>query len=435
MRDGSMDVFATGRYLTGWSSSGADVHECLAAQQSLRYPGGVAALSARGTWGRRIAIAIGDPNGIGPEIAVRAAAAPPPGVAPILVGDEYILRGYAERFAPGAELQIAPLQALERSAFKPGALDPRAGAATVAYMREAVPCWPVAPTRWSAVRIRDRRESCRHRLQRYTDRSRPDRHAAREELHDAGGRGLRIAHVTLHESVAQALGRLSPQLVVEAGLASAALLRRLGIAEPLIGVFGINPHAGEDGLFGDEDERITKPAVAELQRRGVRAEGPVGADLMLAQRRHDAYLAIFHDQGHIPIKLLSPLRASALAIGVPILFSSVAHGCAYDIAGQGIADPTAVRETLELLARARLLNALPRKVEPAWKDARKRGPERRPGLRWPTRNSSSTASPSVVLQPGRFPMVLVRMPRRTTCCRRGFHPCIRALRNDAGAGS
>jgi len=302
---------------------------------------------------RRIAIAIGDPNGIGPEIAVRAAAAPPPGVSPILVGDEYILRGYAERFAPGAELRIAPLQALERSAFKPGTLDPRAGAATVAYMREAV--------RLCLAGGADAVVGCPHSetavnragiaFNGYTglvaDLTGTPRDKSFMMLVAAG---LRIAHVTLHESVAQALGRLSPQLVVEAGLASAALLRRLGIAEPLIGVFGINPHAGEDGLFGDEDERITKPAVAELQRRGVRAEGPVGADLMLAQRRHDAYLAIFHDQGHIPIKLLSPLRASALAIGVPILFSSVAHGCAYDIAGQGIADPTAVRETLELLA-------------------------------------------------------------------------------------
>jgi 4-hydroxy-L-threonine phosphate dehydrogenase PdxA len=71
---------------------------------------------------------------------------------------------------------------------------------------------------------------------------------------------------------------------------------------------------------------------------------------LLSQRRHDFYLAMFHDQGHIPIKLLSPLRASALVLGVPMLFSSVAHGCAFDIAGKGVADPTGVVETMELLA-------------------------------------------------------------------------------------
>ena len=78
-------------------------------------------------------------------------------------------------------------------------------------------------------------------------------------------------------------------------------------------MFGINPHAGEDGLFADDDERITKPAVTRLKQKGIAAEGPTGADLLLSQRQHDFYLAMFHDQGHIPIKLISPLRASALA--------------------------------------------------------------------------------------------------------------------------
>src|SRR5262249_50754497 len=164
--------------------------------------------------------------------------------------------------------------------------------------------------------------------------------------------GLRIAHVTLHESVASALGRMNVERVVQAGIAAASAARRLGIADPKLGVFGINPHAGEDGLFGDEDERVTKPAVAELRRQGVKADGPQGADLMLSQRRHDVYLAMFHDQGHIPMKLLSPLRSSALTIGTPIVFSSVGHGCAYDIAGKGVADPVALIETLTLLGGA-----------------------------------------------------------------------------------
>jgi 4-hydroxy-L-threonine phosphate dehydrogenase PdxA len=310
-------------------------------------------LSTPGT--RRIAIAIGDPNGIGPEIAVRAAAAPPRGVEPILVGDEYILRGYAERFAPGARLEIAPVDALEPAAFQPGALDARAGAATVAYMREAVRLCQAGGA--DAVVGCPHSETAVNRagivFNGYTglvaDLTGTPREKSFMMLVAAG---LRITHVTLHESVSAALGRMSIGLVVEAGLATDALLRRLGIESPRLGLFGINPHAGEDGLFGDDDERITKPAVAELRRLGVQVDGPVGADLMLAQRRHDAYLAMFHDQGHIPVKLLSPLRASALAIGVPILFSSVAHGCAHDIAGQGLADPTAIMETLELLAGA-----------------------------------------------------------------------------------
>jgi 4-hydroxy-L-threonine phosphate dehydrogenase PdxA len=163
--------------------------------------------------------------------------------------------------------------------------------------------------------------------------------------------GLRIAHVTLHESVAHALARITPELVVDAGRAAVEATRRLGIANPRLGVFGINPHAGEDGLFGDEDERITKPALQRLRGLGIAADGPTGADLLLAQRRHAVYLAMFHDQGHIPIKLLSPLRASALTIGAGIVFSSVGHGSAFDIAGKGVADPVSVTDTLQLLRR------------------------------------------------------------------------------------
>ena len=164
--------------------------------------------------------------------------------------------------------------------------------------------------------------------------------------------GLRIAHVTLHESTASALSRITIERVVNAGLAAVESVKRLGIAAPRLAMFGINPHAGEDGLFGDADEKITKPAAAELRRRGIACDGPFGADLVLSQRKHDVYLAMLHDQGHIPVKLLSPLRSSALSIGTPVLFSSVGHGCAYDIAGKGVADPASVFETLSLLGRA-----------------------------------------------------------------------------------
>jgi 4-hydroxy-L-threonine phosphate dehydrogenase PdxA len=93
-----------------------------------------------------------------------------------------------------------------------------------------------------------------------------------------------------------------------------------------------------------------------LRREGIAADGPVGADLLLSQRRHDVYLAMFHDQGHIPMKLLSPLRSSALSIGTPVLFSSVGHGSAHDIAGKGLADPASVVETFALLGGAGPLN-------------------------------------------------------------------------------
>jgi len=299
----------------------------------------------------RIAIAIGDPNGIGPEIAVKAARKfAGGGIEPVLVGDEFVIRRYG-----GEGLAIAPVHALEPAGFAPGRIDPRAGAATVAYVREAVrlvnagevAAIVACPQSETAINSAGIPFSGYAGLLAQLTGTPEDR-----VFLMLAAAGLRIAHVTLHESVKSALGRITTDRVVAAGLATVKAVQRLGVANPKLGVFGINPHAGEGGLFGDEDDRITVPAVARLRELGVLADGPVGADVMLSQRRHDVYLAMFHDQGHIPMKLLSPLRSSALSIGTPVLFSSVGHGCAHDIAGKGVADPVSVVETFALLGGA-----------------------------------------------------------------------------------
>jgi 4-hydroxy-L-threonine phosphate dehydrogenase PdxA len=318
---------------------------------------------------RRIAIAIGDPNGIGPEIAVKAAARQvESGAQAVLVGDGYIIRDCMRRYAAGMQLCTldeaddadtriihVPVAALDSALYQPGKVDAAAGRATIAYVTEAVRLAEAGqvdavigcPHSETAVNAAGIAFSGYPGLIAQLSGKRED-----EVFLMLVAAGLRIAHVTLHESVRRALGRLTPELVTQAGIAALDAVRRLGIAKPKLGVFGINPHAGEDGLFGDDDESITKPAVARLRALGFDVDGPVGADLLLAQRRHDVYLAIFHDQGHIPIKLLSPLRASALSIGGSVLFSSVGHGSAFDIAGRGIADPASVIETMALLHAA-----------------------------------------------------------------------------------
>jgi 1,2-dihydroxy-3,5-cyclohexadiene-1,4-dicarboxylate dehydrogenase len=134
--------------------------------------------------------------------------------------------------------------------------------------------------------------------------------------------------------------------------AGARAARQLGVINPSIGLFGINPHASEGGLFGLEDRHIVEPAARTLRGEGLRIDGPTGADVLLAQRKHDLYVAMLHDQGHIPIKLLAPNTASALSIGADVLLSSVGHGSAMDIAGQNIADPGAVLRTIALLSGA-----------------------------------------------------------------------------------
>lgn len=307
----------------------------------------------------RVGITLGDPNGIGPEIAIKAAQhfASHGKIRPLLIGDGFVIEDMANRLGLDTTPTFIDAPGLDPAGYAPGQLDPRAGKATVVYAEAAVRL--ARESRIDAI------VGCPH-SETAVNRAGIAFSGYPGLIADLTGtprgqsfmmltaKGLRITHATLHESISQALARLSPDLVVAAARATVATAKQLGIAAPRLGVFGINPHAGEDGLFGDEDERITKPAVARLKAEGVAAEGPVGADLLLSQRQHDFYLAMFHDQGHIPIKLISPLRASALTIGVPVLFASVAHGCAFDIAGKGTADATGVIETLELLAGAYL---------------------------------------------------------------------------------
>ena len=166
------------------------------------------------------------------------------------------------------------------------------------------------------------------------------------------GGGLRIVHATLHESVERALSRLNPALVVAATQAGVRACRRLGVAEPRVALFGLNPHASEGELFGPHDARCTVPAARTLREQGLDMGEPQGADVLLAdhaRRPHDLYVAMFHDQGHIPIKLLAPQGASALSIGADVLLASTGHGSAMDIAGTGQARPDALLRSLRLV--------------------------------------------------------------------------------------
>ncbi len=159
----------------------------------------------------------------------------------------------------------------------------------------------------------------------------------------------RIVHCTLHVGVAEAVRLITRERVNRVIVAADAALRRLGVATPKIYVSGLNPHAGEGGLFGREEIEIIAPAIADAAQRGIRVDGPFGADTMFHKKDCDAYVVMLHDQGHITAKLLAHNATAALAIGTPILFSSVAHGSAFDIAGKGVADPAAMIEAIKRL--------------------------------------------------------------------------------------
>ena len=154
-------------------------------------------------------------------------------------------------------------------------------------------------------------------------------------------REIRIAHVTLHSAVSEAI-QLTRDKVARTLRATADALGKMGIERPRIAVSGLNPHAA-----GKEEAEIIAPAIAG------RADGPFGADTLLQREGYDAYVVMLHDQGHVAAKLLAPNGAAALTIGTPVLFSSVAHGSALDIAGKGRADPAAMVEAITRLVGRR----------------------------------------------------------------------------------
>lgn len=160
----------------------------------------------------------------------------------------------------------------------------------------------------------------------------------------------RIVHVTLHVSLRRAIELVTTERVWHAIEVTFATLRRLGIEQPRIAVSGLNPHAGENGMFGCEDAQIIAPAIERARVRGMSIDGPIGADILIERKGYDAFIVMFHDQGHIAAKLLAPQRTAAMTIGTPILFSSVAHGTALDIAGKNRASPAAVIEAIERMA-------------------------------------------------------------------------------------
>lgn len=160
---------------------------------------------------------------------------------------------------------------------------------------------------------------------------------------------FRIAHCTLHSSVRRSLELITKDRVCRVIDAVNQTLVSIGIDCPKILVAGLNPHASEGGLFGNEEKDIIEPAIASKRLEGISVDGPIAADLMLHAKGYDAFIVMLHDQGHIPAKLLAKHRTAGLSIGSPILFSSVAHGSALDIAGKGIAEPTAVVEAIKHL--------------------------------------------------------------------------------------
>ncbi|MFH0843935.1 MAG: 4-hydroxythreonine-4-phosphate dehydrogenase PdxA, partial [Pseudomonadota bacterium] len=169
------------------------------------------------------------------------------------------------------------------------------------------------------------------------------------------GERLRVSLVTIHCGLREVPTKLNRDSIYQTiMITSKALERDFGIERPRIAVAALNPHAGESGLFGSEEKEIIKPALDRAANEGCRVEGPFPADTLFykaALGQFDAVVAMYHDQGLIPLKLLHFSDAVNITLGLPIIRTSVDHGTAYDIAGKGIADPSSLKAAVRTALR------------------------------------------------------------------------------------
>jgi 4-hydroxythreonine-4-phosphate dehydrogenase len=318
----------------------------------------------------KIAIASGDPAGIGPEISLKTAFDPAVRAVcdTIVVCDPQLLQHHAKLCGIKADLHVVSrvgdarpdrvnvLDCTQPDMAPLGTTSAAAGRASIAFCARAikaavdgeVDAVVAAPQNETSVAMAGiKYDGHPSFLARETG---TDEHNVYMML--CFGE-MKITHCTLHQSVRDAIAAITPEKVARVLRVTDRTLRQLGITAPKIAVSGLNPHAGEGGLFGREEIEIIKPAIDAAVAEGLSVVGPFGADTFFHMRGIDAFVVMLHDQGHIAAKLLAPNATAALSIGGPILFSSVAHGSAHDIAGKGIADPKAMVDAVLRLSKAK----------------------------------------------------------------------------------
>ncbi|MBI3979633.1 MAG: 4-hydroxythreonine-4-phosphate dehydrogenase PdxA [Chloroflexi bacterium] len=319
-----------------------------------------------------LAITMGDAAGIGPEVVARTMAEPDvfERCCPFVIGSVEVLRWAAG--VAGAALDIrrigAPEEAICRPGvvdildpgsltladFTPGRISPAAGRASMDYvvlaaelaMAGRIDGLATAPIHKEATRAGGYQDIGHLELLARLTGAR-----AYATMLMAGT--LRVVHLTTHHSLRRALDLVKRDAIVEKIVVTDEFFRRWGWERPRIGIAALNPHGGESGMFGREEIDEIAPAVELATARGIDARGPFPADSIFTRAiggDFDAVLAMFHDQGHIPVKVHSFEESVSVAIGLPILRTSVDHGTAFDIAGKGVAKHRSMLEAIRVAA-------------------------------------------------------------------------------------
>jgi len=332
-----------------------------------------------------ILLTCGDPSGIGPEVVAQAwNHAPPHEQARLrVVADAAVLDAVLARRAGLPQARIIPVPLADARPSRPGELlvvEPTGAAGDPAVIRDGT--ITSAGGRAAAAAVEYAATAVLNGLAAAVVTGPLHKEALRAAGYDvpghtellarlcglgdaaasmmlwlpaAGGRtALGVVHATLHEPLRTALGRLSADLITTAGQRLHEGLFTLLRRPPRIAVAALNPHGGEGGLFGDEEQRLVMPAVARLRESGVDVTGPLPADTLFQKAFRGAWdgvIALYHDQGHIPVKLLGMHEAVNITLGLPIVRTSVAHGTAFDIVGTGLADPASMLAAIDAAAR------------------------------------------------------------------------------------
>ncbi|MFQ5329136.1 MAG: 4-hydroxythreonine-4-phosphate dehydrogenase PdxA [Thermodesulfobacteriota bacterium] len=308
-----------------------------------------------------IAISMGDPAGIGPEVLLKAVATTKVArlCRPVILGDEAILRYVADKLELTAlipQLTTHNLSNLNPEAIKPGRPYVRCGRAMIKYVESAarmalageVDAMVTGPISKAAVNRAG-----------FPFPGHTEFLASLSETEDyvmmLGGKRLKVVLVTIHEAL-----KTVPQLLTEERILKTIRItdesfkRYFGLERPRIAVAALNPHAGEGGLFGDEEKRLIAPAIRRAKKGGIEVSGPHPPDTLFYRavkgREFDVVVAIYHDQGLIPLKLIHFEDGVNVTLGLPIIRTSVDHGTAYDIAWQGLASPQSMVAAIEMAA-------------------------------------------------------------------------------------
>ncbi len=322
---------------------------------------------------------MGDPAGIGPEIVLKALAHQDvfQRCRPLVIGDRRILEratlwtGGSDvnietvdqlsggHYAPGT-ITVLDLQNAPPDECVPGQISSVAGRAAVEYVFRAsdlalareVDAIVTAPLNKAAM------NQAGFSYAGHTELLAERTNTPNVKMLLVGPK-LRVIHVSTHISLQEAIRRVTKERVSEAITLADESCRALGVAHPRIAVAGLNPHAGEGGLFGDEEEREVVPAIEAARERGLDVSDPQPPDTVFLRAVNGAYdvvVAMYHDQGHIPMKLLAFDSGVNVSIGLPIIRTSVDHGTAFDIAGTGTAREESLLAAIEVaiqMVRAR----------------------------------------------------------------------------------